>query len=361
MALLLVTIVTGGCATSVDPSANPASAPTPGATPPAGPSASAPDRPFRPTPGPSPTFASYVVQRGDTLLGLAARFATTARSLAYWNRARYPSLDPDSIAYAPNRIDVGWTLDYLPGEVVDADSAPAVSASPRPLGSHEPFPVLPIDGRALFVTHGPRGTVTVALTFDYEGGPGAGASTAAGAEADLQWLVATGIPATVFVAPSAADPADADGRAVLTRLAAAPAGVTAGLLPSRSDPGATWDTVARAADARLAPLLGHSTAPWIRVSGRLETAALGVIGPAGWTWLVGADVDPGDGVGPAAGGPIAADIVARVISRSTGGSIVRLTLGGTHTLEALPAILDGLAGNGLRVVSLRELLGVATP
>jgi len=50
-----------------------------------------------------------------------------------------------------------------------------------------------------------------------------------------------------------------------------------------------------------------------------------------------------------------------VVSRAAGGSIVHLALGGTHTLEALPTILDGLAANGLRVVSLSELLGVAAP
>ena len=361
-ALLLVAMVVIGCATPVDSAASPGSAPASGVAPSAEPSASAPTGPFRPTPAPSPTFASYVVRRGDTLLALAARFATTAKSLAYWNRARYPRLDPDSAAYAPDRIDVGWTLVYLPGQVVDAESPPpAAAASSGPLGSAEPFPVLPADGGALLVTHGPRGTNTVALTFDYGGGPGAGASTGAGAEATLQWLVATGVAATVFVAPAAADAADADGRAVLARLAAAPPGVTPGLLPARPDPGTPWDAAVRAADGRLAQLLGRSTAPWLRVSGSLDTAALGVIGRTGWTWLVGADVDPGDSIVPEAGGPIAADIAARVISRSTGGSIVRLALGGTHTLEALPAILDGLAANGLRVVSLGELLGVATP
>ncbi len=362
MALLVVAMVVIGCATPVDSAASPGSAPASGVAPSAEPSASAPTGPFRPTPAPSPTFASYVVRRGDTLRALAARFATTAKSLAYWNRARYPRLDPESAAYAPDRIDVGWTLVYLPGQVVDAESPPpAAAASSGPLGSAEPFPVLPADGGALLVTHGPRGTNTVALTFDYVGGPGAGASTAAGAEATLQWLVATGVAATVFVAPAAADPADTDGRAVLARLAAAPPGVTPGLLPARPDPGTPWDAAVRAADARLAQLLGRSTAPWLRVSGSLETAALGVIGRTGWTWLVGADVDPGDSIVPDAGGPIAADIAARVISRSTGGSIVHLTLGGTHTLEALPSILDGLAAHGLRVVSLGELLGAATP
>jgi peptidoglycan/xylan/chitin deacetylase (PgdA/CDA1 family) len=362
IAIVVVAVVAAGCAAPEGSGSTPGTAVVPASASASAPSASIPDRPFRPTPAPSPTFASYVVQHGDTLLTLAVRFGTTARSLAYWNRARYPSLDPDSTAYAPDRIEAGWTLAYVPGQVVDPERLPSPAAtSPGPRGSPDPFPALPPDGSALAVTHGPRGTDAVALTFDYVGGPGAGAPTAGGAEAVLQWLVTMGVTATVFVAPAAADPADTAGHAVLARIAAAPSLVTSGLLPPQAGPGIAWDADVRAADARLAPLLGRSTAPWFRVSGTLDAGALGAIGRAGWRWLVGTDVDPGDGIGPADGGPIAADIVARVISRSTGGSIIRLTLGGTHTLEALPAILDGLAANGLRVVSLGELLGAAAP
>ncbi|EFK95778.1 secreted protein, partial [sediment metagenome] len=101
----------------------PASAPAEMAA--ASPSASTPSRPFRPTPTPAPTFALYAVRRGDTLIELAARFETTPESLAYWNRARYPSLDPESPSYRPDRIEVGWELVYLPGAVVDPRGPPA--------------------------------------------------------------------------------------------------------------------------------------------------------------------------------------------------------------------------------------------
>lgn len=368
-ALVAVAIVMTGCATPVASTSIAAPASAPGSAAPSGSPAPGADRPYRPTPAPAPTLTAYVVRAGDTLAALAARFGTTVDSLAYWNRARYPTLDPESRAYAPNRIEIGWRLDYVPGQVVDPENPPPAAIPSGPAGSLEPFPVLPADGSAIRVAHGPRGSDAVALTFEYAGGPGAGAPTAGGADgptaigpdAVLQWLVARGVAATVFVAPAAADPADAAGQAVLGRLAAAPAGITPGLLPSPPGPGASWDAAVRAADARLAPLLGRSTAPLLRVSGTLDTAALGVIGATGWRWVIGADVDPGDGIAPAAGGPIAADIAARVVSRAAGGSIVHLTLGGTHTLEALPTILDGLAANGLRVVSLSELLGVAAP
>ncbi len=360
-ALCLVAAAVAGCAAPVGSTlaAPPASAP--GVAQPSPSPAPGIDRPFRPTPGPAPTMTIYVVRAGDTLAALADRFGTTVESLSYWNRARYPSLDPESGAYAPNRIEAGWRLGYISNEVVDTGNLPPAAASSTPAPSVEPFPVLPADGRALLVSNGPRGSDAVALTFDYGGGPGAGAPTAAGADATLQWLVANRVAAAVFVTPAAADPVDASGQAVLARLAAAWPGVTAGLLPSPPGPGATWDAAVRAADARLAPLLGRSTTPWLRVSGALDPAALAVIGATGWRWVVGADVDPGDSIAPASGGPIAVDIVARVVSRASGGSIVRLTLGGTHTLEALPAILDGLSARGLRVVPLAELLGVAAP
>jgi LysM domain len=368
-ALVAVAIVMTGCSTPVASTSIAPPASAPGSAAPSGSPAPGADRPYRPTPAPAPTLTAYVVRAGDTLAALAARFGTTVDSLAYWNRARYPTLDPESRTYAPNRIEIGWRLDYVPGQVVDPENLPPAATPSGPAGSLEPFPVLPADGSAILVAHGPRGSDAVALTFEYGRGPGAGAPTAGGADgptaigpdAVLQWLVARGVAATVFVAPAAADPADAAGQAVLGRLAAAPAGITPGLLPSPPGPGASWDTAVRGADARLAPLLGRSTAPWLRVSGALDTAALGVIGATGWRWVIGADVDPGDGIAPAAGGPIAADITARVVSRAAGGSIVHLALGGTHTLEALPTILDGLAANGLRVVSLSELLGVAAP
>jgi hypothetical protein len=90
----------------------------------------------RPTPNPSPTFLVYEVQPGDTLTSIARLFGTTARSIAYWNRARYPSLDPDSSTYEPNRIVVGWTLQLIPTAIVDEDELP--DPTPAPTASSMP-------------------------------------------------------------------------------------------------------------------------------------------------------------------------------------------------------------------------------
>jgi LysM domain len=76
----------------------------------------------RPTPTPAPTFLIYTVARGDSLNMIAHRFGTTARSIAYWNRTTYPSLDPESSAYRPGLLQVGWTLQVIPNVTFDEDS-----------------------------------------------------------------------------------------------------------------------------------------------------------------------------------------------------------------------------------------------
>ncbi len=356
LAVLAAGLPVAGCTVPV--AGQPSGPPAAGAPSGASPSARTPSRPFRPTPTPAPTFATYTVRAGDTLIALAQRFGTTPESLAYWNRARYPSLDPDSPAYRPGLIQAGWQLAYLPGEVVDPESLPPASAGPNagpatsgPVG---PYPGLPADGSAALVRRGPTGLDGVALTFDYAGGAGAGPG---GAEAVLQWLEANSVPATVFVGAGAAAPGDAPGAGVLARLRASRS-VRAGLLAGVDRTERLGATLG-AADATLRAALGTTTAPWLRpAGGNASAAALQAAGHAGWTWVIAWDVDPGDGVAPDAGGPIATDIEARVVSRASGGSIVHLQLGGARTLEALPGILDGLASVGLRVVTLDELLGL---
>ena len=84
----------------------------------------------RPTPSPAPTFVTYVVQTGDSLNSIAKQYRTTARSIAWWNRGRYPRLDPESPGYDPNRIRVGWILRLMPDTVVDDDNPPTPSPGP---------------------------------------------------------------------------------------------------------------------------------------------------------------------------------------------------------------------------------------
>lgn len=85
-----------------------------------------------PTPTPLPTFFIYQVRPGDTLTSIAREHRTTARSISFWNRGRYPSLDPDSATYSPNRIEVGWELLLIPDVEVDPEELLEPSASTAP-------------------------------------------------------------------------------------------------------------------------------------------------------------------------------------------------------------------------------------
>ena len=104
--------------TGLQPTTVAVATPTPTAAP-SGPPA--PPSFVRPTPTPLPTFLSYVVKAGDTLDSIALAHGTTARSIAFWNRSGYPSLDPDSAAYAPDRIKIGWVLLLVPDIEIDED------------------------------------------------------------------------------------------------------------------------------------------------------------------------------------------------------------------------------------------------
>jgi hypothetical protein len=82
----------------------------------------------------------YTVVRGDTLVGLGRRFRTTGRSIAYWNRATYPSLDPESATYAPDNLQAGWVLQIMPGQEYvppPGDGESGEEVTPAPSGEDE--------------------------------------------------------------------------------------------------------------------------------------------------------------------------------------------------------------------------------
>jgi hypothetical protein len=112
LAVAVVAVVAGACLPSaIRPTPAPVVTPTPEPTaPPPTPS------PLPPTPTPGPAFVMHKVVRGDTLTSLARKYQTTGRSIAYWNRDEYPSLDPESPDYAPDNLKRGWVLRILPGE-----------------------------------------------------------------------------------------------------------------------------------------------------------------------------------------------------------------------------------------------------
>lgn len=132
-------LVVAGClpaALRPTPTPGPTAAPTPAPTPVPTPT------PGPPTPTPAPTFALHTVKRGDSLTSLATQYRTTGRSIAYWNRDIYPTLDPESASYNPDRLQIGWVLRILPGQEyqapMDAGESPDVAPSTGDSGSPSP-------------------------------------------------------------------------------------------------------------------------------------------------------------------------------------------------------------------------------
>jgi peptidoglycan/xylan/chitin deacetylase (PgdA/CDA1 family) len=80
----------------------------------------------------------------------------------------------------------------------------------------------------------------------------------------------------------------------------------------------------------------------------LVLAAAGVVG---YRTVVAFDVDPSDYRDPGSQA-----VIDRTLAAVRPGSIVSLHLGHVGTLQALPAILDGLASRGLQAVTVKTLL-----
>ena len=313
-----------------------------------------------PTPTPIPSFRAYEVVAGDTLISIARTFSTTARSIAYWNRGSFPTLDPESDAYRPDRIKAGWVLLVIPGAVVDPQTLPDQTprpASPEP-GS-TPIPVEPVvtpapGAGAIAVSHGDRSTRKVALTFDM----GDRLDSAVGI---LDYLTANEVPASIFAIGETATTVPR-GRAALQLAAARPDLFDIGNLtwdaPVLTDlPAAAVAEQINRAEAAISTFANVTTKPWFRPpDGAWDDDVRTAVGDAGWAYLVLWDVDSRDAIAEADGGPTAEDIATTIVSRVEGGSIVLLHLGGWNTREALPGILQGLDAKGLEPVTLSELL-----
>ena len=132
-AALAVALAASGCLpTSIRPTPVPQQTVPPATSaPPATPSPT----PGPPTPTPGPSFAAYKVVLGDSLTSVAKKFHTSPRSLAYWNRAKYPTLDPESAKYAPDSLKAGWVLQVIPGAEYSPppnDGETGIDATPSP-------------------------------------------------------------------------------------------------------------------------------------------------------------------------------------------------------------------------------------
>lgn len=360
---MLVVLVLAGCVPPPvgRPTPSPATAiPTAPASGTPGPSPTGPSPSpsfVRPTPTPLPTFMTYTVQRGDTLSSIARTFATTPFSLAYWNRDAYPSLDPESEGYDPNRIEIGWSFLIIPGVEVDESDLPVPSARPTASPTSTPPATAAPSSTAASrkVSHGDRGSTMVALTFDMGGRLDPALDI-------MGWLIANEVHASVFPTGKTGTTTTV-GRQALEQVVAHPELFELGN-HSWSHPdfrdltdAQIRDELVRTEDA-LVSTLGASSRPWFRPPfGGVNDQVLKVVGSVGFGYTVMWDVDTIDWRPESDGGPTAQQMVDKVVGNAKGGTIVLMHLGGFNTFEALPAMVAGLRARGLEPVTLAEMFG----
>jgi peptidoglycan/xylan/chitin deacetylase (PgdA/CDA1 family) len=189
----------------------------------------------------------------------------------------------------------------------------------------------------------------VALTFDMGGRLDPAVDI-------MNWLVANQVKATIF--PTGQMSSTPIGKQVLALVKAHPDFFALGN-HTFDHPDLTGLTAAQIrseltrAEAIIAPLAGRTTKPFFRPPyGAQNSSVLAAAGAAGWRYTVMWDVDTIDWRPISDGGPTADDIVAKVVSRAEGGSIVLMHLGGYNTLPALPGVLHGITEMGLEPVRL---------
>ncbi len=211
----------------------------------------------------------------------------------------------------------------------------------------------------MLVRHGSRSSNDVALTFDMGGRVG-------DALAIVRWLVAHDVHATIFMTGAMADNRNTDaGREVLAIIDDHPDLLTLGN-HSYSHPDFRTLTAAemrselRRTEAAIAPYCSQDPRPFFRPPyGGTSTSVLATVGAAGYRRTVLWDIDTIDWrpITNDPPGPTEDAIVAKVLGKAQGGSIVLMHLGGYQTYEALPRIVAGLHEAGFDLVSLDGMLG----
>lgn len=280
----------------------------------------------------------------------------------------------------------------------------ACSATPSPSGSFEPTPTatpfgttVPSEEQSASPSATARPTATPAASGCRAGNrvaagnqqiipkvPGAGHAMALtldmGGRLDpgidiLNFLIANGVCATIF--PTGAMAETAAGKQVLAVIAAHPelfevgnhtmhhcdlvkgGGGSPTAAPCKGiSPDAAFvrKELTDAAEI-VAPLAGQQPAPYWRppygvTNGSVRDAAASV----GYTKTIMWDIDTIDWKPISDGGPTAAQISTKVVSRAVDGSIVLMHLGGYETLEALRTMVPALRERGFLLTSISDLL-----
>lgn len=218
-------------------------------------------------------------------------------------------------------------------------------------------PPLPAEG--VVIEHGDRGSGMVALTFDMGGRVDPALDI-------MQFLIDNNVRATIFMTGAMAENQNTDaGREVLRIVTENQHLFDLGnhsythpdfrtLTPDqmRSEISRTETAVAPHTTLDMRPLFRPPLGAW-------DDEVVSVLAEVGYPYVIMWDIDTIDWRPESEGGPTAADISSKVLSRAQGGSIVLMHLGGYNTLDALPAIVSGLRDAGYELVTVRELLGLS--
>ncbi|MFE6051694.1 polysaccharide deacetylase family protein [Kitasatospora sp. NPDC056446] len=298
-----------------------------------------------------------VLRTAATLAALTAGGLLTACGTGAPRRA-----DPGALAAHPGTVDPQHTTDPAwnggEGPPSAAPTAPAPSgepAEPQPGGEPTPAaakasapstpPPLPplAPGTPVEVAYGPRTGRNVALTFHGSGDPKL-------ATALLEIAEQRGAKVTVMAVGSWLDQQPQMARRILDGGHELGNHTQNHLNISAMTPDQARAEIAQCAD-RLQRLTG-SIGRWFRPSAAQYATPMvrEQARAVGYEHVLSFDVDPRD-----YNDPTAAELQRRVLNSARGGSVVALHMGHQCTVDALPAILDGLAKAGLKPVTASQL------
>lgn len=371
---LVAILVLSACASPASPSATPTPPGSASATPSVRPTVSAgdPSGSLDPTPSVAPTDAptatpgvgaTYVVQPGDNLYRIGLRFGVSVAQLQAWNVDRYPQLAN------PDALQAGWVL------VVSADpnatpiptSKPTTTpATPKPstpstascragnrvaAGSMQTFDRIPTGGKAMAITLDMGGRLDPALDI-------------------LNYLIANKVCTTIFATGAMAQ--TPTGQQILAVVRAHPELFEVGnhtmhhcdLVTGEQSAGSPYCPTTRPSGTFVVKELTDAAGIirdftqqnpqpyWRAPFGASDAGVRAAAASAGYTKTIQWSIDTIDW----SAATTSDLILSRVLSKASSGAIVLMHLGGYHTADALPTLIQALRQRGYTLTTLSDML-----
>jgi peptidoglycan/xylan/chitin deacetylase (PgdA/CDA1 family) len=276
------------------------------------------------------SLVSCTDEKRSNRAGTAPKGASTSAS------ARSTTADTDSAAVQPSSSQPAAS----PVVTEQASAVPTATAA-----TESAVPASTPGSPAIEIIHGPASASGVALTFHGAGDVGLATKL-------LGELEAVGARVTVLAVGQWLDQEPAMAKRILDGGHELGNHTYRHLTMPQLTEIVDESEITRCADV-LRRLTG-SAGRWFRPSGTVHAtpAILEAAGRAGYSTSLSYDVDPEDYADPGA-----AAVTTRVLAAVRAGSIVSLHLGHVGTVQAMPAMLDGLRSRGLPAVTMSDLMG----